>query len=187
VRVLHGYSALIPPCLFNRPADVQGAFPDLLADAVYRSPARGLAAGEFVPSPGGGSRNFQWLGPGTRGWRVESASLNRRRVTLEAGDAGVLLWTDTAFPGWNARFDGVPVALRSRSPCFSEVDLPARTGVATLELEYRPRWLPLGQALALAGVCGLTGLTVAARRRGAPTGDGEAGTVLTGRQVSCDR
>lgn len=184
VRVLHGYSALIPPCLFNRPADVQAAFPDLLGDAVYRNPARGLAAGEFVPPRGGAPRNFQWLGAGSRGWRVEFVGLNRCRVTLDAGASGSLVWTDTAFPGWSARLDGVPVPLRSRDPCFSEVDIPTRAGPAMLELEYRPRWLPLGQALALAGMVGLTGLTAVARRRGMPAVDGKLGTVLTDSRVA---
>ena len=164
VRALHGYSALIPQCLLNLPADAQRQFPDLLGDAVYRSVSRGGATGEFTAPDAAPERSFRWSGTGPRRYRAHPDGLNRQRIILDPGPAGTLLWTDTAYPGWQARLDGGTVPLRRVAPCFCALDIPAASRPTTPELRYRPRWLGAGQAMAATGLLLLAAWSVWARR-----------------------
>lgn len=176
VRVLHGYSALVPRSFITLPAAVQTAWADRVADATYTTPEPGWAAGRFEPPRADrGPASFHWQGETQRAFRVELVSLNEQRVTFEPGPAGTLLWTDTAYPGWRATWDGQALPLRPVAPCFSALDIPADDSVRVLRLWYRPTGWPLTCALAGAGLVGVVGAGWLARRRPGPSAVGTDG------------
>jgi hypothetical protein len=166
VRVLHGYSALVPRCFANLPESEQAAWADRVADATYTTPDPGLAGGRFETNRVAAPASFQWRGGTPRAFRAELVSLNEQRVTLEPGPAGTLLWTDTAYPGWRATLDNQPVELRRVEPCFSAIEIPAGAQPAVLRLRYQPTGLGAATALALSGVA-LLGVAGALARRAA--------------------
>ncbi len=170
VRVLHGYSALVPRSFLTLPPAEQEAWAARVADATYTTPEPGRPVGRFdPPRPDRGPAAFQWQGAAPRAFRVEMVSLNEQRVTLEPGPAGTLLWTDTAYPGWRTELDGRPVPLRPVIPCFSELEVPASVTPAVLTLRYRPTGWPFTGGLAvlaaLACAAGGVAATVRGRRR----------------------
>lgn len=166
VRVMHGYSALIPPCPLHLPPDQRQALPDLLGDATYRSTVRGATSGTFTPPPASGPpRSFRWTGETPRPFRFDHLGLTTQRLVIEApAPTGVLEWTDTAYPGWRATFEGGQIPIRAAAPCFSALEIPVSRGEATLTLRYRPRWLTHGQLLAASGALALLVLTFFPRR-----------------------
>jgi len=173
VRVLHGYSALVPRCFTTLPPTEQEAWAARVADATYTTPEPGRPAGRFEPpGPDRGPAAFHWQGAAPRALRVELVSLTEQRVRLEPGPAGKLLWTDTAYPGWRAALAGQPVPLRAVAPCFSELEVPAANAPVVLRLWYRPTGWTWTRALAAAGLAGVAGAGLLFRR--AP-GRGTAG------------
>jgi hypothetical protein len=71
------------------------------------------------------------------------------RVVISASAAAPawLVLTDTWFPGWRARLDGVEVALLRADHAFRAVALPA--GTHEIELSFAPRGLRAGVAISL--------------------------------------
>lgn len=164
VRVLHGYSALVPRCFANLPDSEQTAWAERVADATYTTPEPGLAGGRFVTNRVAGPASFQWQDGAPRAFRAELVSLNEQRVTFPPGPAGTLLWTDTAYPGWEATLDNQPVALRPVEPCFSAIEIPASAQPSVLRLRYRPSNLGPATALAVGSAALLGVMGVRARR-----------------------
>jgi hypothetical protein len=168
VRTLHGWSSLRPPSLY----ELSRTAPDRLrlktADWVYESKARNQAAGEFERNGAPGLARFQWQGQLMRRFQVEQPSLNRIRLTFESGPPGVLLWTDTWYPGWQATAEGRVLTVLKTEPCSSQIEIPAE--VRVLDLRYEPlylrqaRWLQWLGVLGI-GITGLTGLTGSGRSR----------------------
>lgn len=154
VRVLHGYSALVPRSFATLDAAGQAAWAERVADATYTTPEPGAAGGRFEMRRTNGPAGFHWQGPAPRTFRVELVSLNEQQVTLDPGPAGTLLWTDTAYPGWRAELDGRPVPLHPVEPCFSRIEIPAGAAPAVLRLHYRPTGWRLTQSLVLVGGLG---------------------------------
>jgi hypothetical protein len=171
VRVLHGYSALVPRCFATLPAGEQAARAASVADATYTTPEPGAAGGRFEVHHTSAPAAFHWEGPAPRTLRVELVSLNEQRVTLGPGPAGTLLWTDTAYPGWRAELGGRPVPLRPAEPCFSRLEIPAGAAPAVLALRYRPTGWPLTGALAAGGLVLLVGVGARVGRARTPAGD----------------
>lgn len=166
VRVLHGYSALVPRSFTTLPEPEQAAWVGRVADATYTTAEPGAAGGRFEKPRTNTPAAFHWQGPASRAFRVELVSLTRQRVSLEPGPAGTLLWTDTAYPGWRAELDGRPVRLSRVEPCFTALEIPAGTAPAVLTLRYRPTGWPLTGALAAGGWVAVGGWAALSVRRG---------------------
>jgi hypothetical protein len=153
VRVVHAYATLFPTSLHNLPPAERERWKPQLADWIYESPQRGMAAGQLYANATPGLARFQWEGRGRRPFTVEQEGLNTIRLTLQPGEAGTLLWSDTYYPGWKAIGDGTPLALRPVEPCFTRLEVPA--SVRTIVLHYEPRFLPAGKVSAIIGLTGV--------------------------------
>jgi len=110
--------------------------------------------GDLPRSAGPVNHRVRWLERGA----------DRVRLEVEADGDGVLVLSETDYPGWRAEVDGVPVPVRRADLTFRAVAL--RAGKRVVEFRFRPGWLLpglLGSFLSLAGALGW-GLV---RRRGA--------------------
>lgn len=87
----------------------------------------------------------------------------RVRLTTESDGPAWLVLTDTWFPGWQARVDGVPQPVSRADYAFRAVAVPA--GRHEVELTYAPRSVRDGLALTLVGAGVLGALMVPGRRR----------------------
>ncbi|GAB4355205.1 MAG: hypothetical protein Kow0099_39180 [Candidatus Abyssubacteria bacterium] len=105
----------------------------------------GEGAGEVLPRLAtGASRDL-----------VEIASYSPERVVLEASSeaGGMLVLTDTYYPGWRAMVDGAPARIWRANYLFRAVPLPA--GSHQVEFVYRPTRLFVGLFLSAVGVAAL--------------------------------
>ena len=150
VRTVHGYSALQPKCLFRlTPAELarcQGH----VADFTYDSKERGAAAGVLQTNSTTGLARFQWQGDSAREFQVVEPDLNTIRLLFAPGPAGTLVWSDTYYPGWTAWEDGRCIGIKPLAPCFSQIEIAA--DCRALRLVYRPRYLRVGECLAVASL-----------------------------------
>jgi uncharacterized membrane protein YfhO len=87
-------------------------------------------------------------------WEARSANALRLRVTLDR--PGLLVISQTYYPGWQAAVDGQPVQLWRADAVLSGVYLEA--GEHQVTLAYRPPLLWLGIGLTLAGIGACLGL-----------------------------
>ncbi len=91
---------------------------------------------------------------GARGAAAEARILvdepSRVVVAAAAASPAWLVLTDTWFPGWRARLDGVDVPLRRADHAFRAVALPP--GRHEVEFVFAPRRLGLGAAITLAAL-----------------------------------
>jgi hypothetical protein len=69
---------------------------------------------------------------------------DRLGLEVEAEGNGVLVLAETEHPGWRARVDGRPAAIRRANVAFRAVDVPA--GKHAVEFRFRPPWLLPGLA-----------------------------------------
>jgi hypothetical protein len=166
VRTLHGYSSLRPRSLLGLPASELEKWRPQTADWIYQSNARGLPTGELSRNATPGLARFQWRGQQVRPFTVQDVGLSQIHLSFEPGESGRLLWTDSWYPGWQAKVDGRPVVLEKAAPCFSSLEVPANA--QTLVLQYRPRFLSAGLAMAAAGLFLSAVLGVVALRRRSP-------------------
>ena len=148
VQTIHGYSALVPKSVYglgliSRPEDAAQ-----YADYTF-------GRGELRRQRDSGAARFQWLAPSERSLEWQRISLNQLQVQFTPGPAGALLWTDTWYPGWVATVDGQPAKLTRETPCFGRIEIPSEA--KTLTLSYRPRYLSIGQILAVVGAIGVAG------------------------------
>jgi hypothetical protein len=74
----------------------------------------------------------------------------RIRLHYRAGQGAFLVAAMTFDPGWRARVDGSPVAVRPTAACQLGVELPP--GEHRLDLRYRDPRVPAGAALSLAAL-----------------------------------
>lgn len=86
----------------------------------------------------------------------------RVRLETESDGPAWLVLTDTWFPGWQARVDGVPLPVWRADYAFRAVAVPA--GRHDVELTYAPRSVRDGLMLTLAGA-GILGALVAPGRK----------------------
>jgi hypothetical protein len=77
--------------------------------------------------------------------------------------AGLLVLTDSMYPGWTARVNGSPAPLLRADYLFRAVALPG--GTSRVEFRYEPRSFRLGVAVSLVSVALLLGLSMYRFRR----------------------
>ncbi len=83
--------------------------------------------------------------------RVTLARPNNNKVVLDANcaDSGILVLTDTFYPGWNATVDGIATPIYRANMCFRAI--PITKGKHHIEFEYRPLSFWIG--VVLSGLC----------------------------------
>ncbi len=81
---------------------------------------------------------------------------NRIELITRAESGGWVVLSDLYYPGWRAQVDGVDSEILPANGAFRAVYV--RPGTHTLQLEYRPAWLPWSLALSIGGL--LTLLTL---------------------------
>ena len=153
VHVVHGYSALRPNSLTMLSDEARQQWSNQLADWIYESKERGQSQGSLIKQEVPGLARFQWRDRRQRQFLVKQTSLNSIELDFESGGAGSVLWTDTYFPGWQARVDGVGVPVEKSEPCFSRIQISS--SVKHIVLTYRPRFLTAGIVSALVGLASL--------------------------------
>lgn len=84
------------------------------------------------------------------------------RLTTTSDAPGLLVVTDTAYPGWEATVDGNPVEMVVVDGLFKGVWLPA--GQHEVTLAFRPTRLAAGLSLSLLGLVALAGVWLGTRR-----------------------
>lgn len=102
--------------------------------------------------------------PGTA--RLVSDAAQRVRIDATASGPGLLVLTDTWFPGWKVTVDGRPAALLRVDYLLRGVQLPP--GRHVVEMHYRPSGWRIGQIVSLVSLVALLVLVVVglrARRR----------------------
>jgi hypothetical protein len=107
--------------------------------------------------------------PGAGEVRVETYEAERVSIRSASSRPGVLVLTDTWYPGWEATVDGRAVPVLQVDWTFRGVVVPP--GRHVVEFRYRPVWLVPGLALSLGSALIVLLLVVAPRlrrRRGAP-------------------
>ena len=150
VRTVHGYSALMPRCLFWLSATEQEQCRSQMADYVYESHVSGQPLGELVKNPTLGLARVQWKTSVVRTFQVEQRGLNEIHVHFDPGPAGALLWTDTHYPGWEATLDQRRLALQATPPTFTTMEIAENS--RELILRYRPTYLLPSMAVSIGAI-----------------------------------
>jgi hypothetical protein len=88
--------------------------------------------------------------------RLVEAKRHRLRIEADLDAAGVLVVSETAYPGWSATVDGAPAELLHADYAFRGVAL-AR-GHHVIEMRFRSRPTQLGLLLAALGILALIAL-----------------------------
>ena len=152
VHTVHGYSALFPSS-FEMMSDAEKMkCREQVADYIYESRERGLAAGSLEKNAIPGLARFQWEEKIERQFTAEEKGLRTIALTFAPGPEATLLWTDTFYPGWTARFGTDRLRIERATPCFSKIRIPS--GGGQLLLHFRPRFLRVSLLAAL-GACGV--------------------------------
>ena len=100
---------------------------------------------------------------------VESLTDSGNAITIRASSpqAGVLILSDSFYPGWQALVDGVPTEIRIANEAFRAIAFPA--GTHAIEFRYQPSSVLSGLIVSLASlaviVVGLIGLHLWGARR----------------------
>jgi hypothetical protein len=98
--------------------------------------------------------------------RVSVPSPTRLEVELELPRPGILVVSETWYPGWRAWVDGAPAEILRANYLMRGVELAA--GAHHVRFEYQPVSLRIGAALSLTGVAAAAGLAWSDRRARAP-------------------
>jgi hypothetical protein len=88
----------------------------------------------------------------------------RLRLSGEMSGPGLIVLTDTFYPGWEARVDGHPTRIHRVNGVFRGVFVDA--GRHEITMQFRPPSQAWGLALSAAGLVAVLGLAVASRRGG---------------------
>ncbi len=163
VRTVEGYASLRPYSLSVLSTNEQLRFKPQLADWIYKSDDRDSSSGGLTTNATPGLARFQWIDSPPRQFKVDQLGLNAVRISFGPGPAGLLLWTDSFYPGWQAWVDGTKAKLIRAEPCFSKIEVPASAKVLTLK--YRPRFLGVAETLAGFGLFSITLLATIPLRR----------------------
>jgi hypothetical protein len=78
--------------------------------------------------------------------RITGYKPERVDVLVTAASPAVLVLRDTAYPGWQARVDGMPVPILRADGLFRAVEVPE--GTHTVVFQFRPRGLAIGAWIA---------------------------------------
>lgn len=87
------------------------------------------------------------------------------KVTIKAGMGcdGMVVLSDTYFPGWYAKVDGRPAPIYEVNAAMRGVRVPQ--GLHTLEMVYRPRSVYVGAALTFLGLAGALAIAMLNREK----------------------
>jgi hypothetical protein len=96
--------------------------------------------------------------------RVSVPSSTRLDVDVELPRPGILVVSESYFPGWRAWVDGAPAEILRTDYVLRGIELDA--GAHHVRFEYRPWSVRIGAALSLIGVGTAAGLVWADRRAG---------------------
>ncbi len=96
--------------------------------------------------------------------RAQIVAYQNERVVLEvhASAEGYVVLTDTWFPGWIARVDGIETPIARADYIFRAVRVSA--GAHRIEFEYQPVSLVVGAGVSVAGLLALAGIFWLGRR-----------------------
>jgi hypothetical protein len=114
------------------------------------------------------------------GARIQHYSANSVTVHVEAKCAGLLVLSDTYFPGWTATVNGETGTIYATDGAFRGVIVPR--GESRVEFRYEPRVFRIGLAVAIGGVVVFLVVAVVSLRRRRPGGahrDADRGCVST--------
>ncbi len=104
------------------------------------------------------------LGPCSAADSISIPKYRAESLAIQAnmGCEGLVVLSDTYFPGWQAQVDGRPVRIYEVDNCLRGVIVPQ--GNHLLAMAYRPRSVFLGAALAALGVAATVILTIFGRK-----------------------
>ncbi len=85
--------------------------------------------------------------------RITSYEPSTVRIETDTAAAGYLVLTDTFYPGWTARVNGVPAPIRPANARFRAVRVAA--GRHTVEFRYQPASFAIGATVSLAALLSL--------------------------------
>jgi hypothetical protein len=88
-------------------------------------------------------------------------------ATVQAPEAGWLVFNEMYYPGWKGRIDGAPVPVHQVNGIMKGIKVPA--GAHRVEFEYHPDSLRFGLLAALLGIVSAVVLLVRDQRRGPST------------------
>lgn len=163
-----GYSVTLPPMAGAAPAEANAEYvPD--AGRLGWLNVRYVAAEFDLDAPGlefdrqvGNTRLYRnqlalpraWAQPesatlGEQTWPVEIMKWEPDHVDVQAQGPGVLVLSELAYPGWQARLDGRPVSVETKGDLFRSVRLP--DGRHEVTLVYRPLSVVAGLLMAAIG------------------------------------
>ena len=97
-----------------------------------------------------------------RAARIAAYAPERVEIEVDAPADGMLVLTDTWYPGWRATRDGSELEVFRANGLFRAVRVPA--GTSRVRFEYAPASFRWGVAISLASI-GITALTVLIARR----------------------
>ena len=121
---------------------------------------RGLSSGRQVCTKGRHDRAT-----------IERYSGNTVSLRVEAACPGLLVLSDTYYPGWKATVNGRDRTIYPTNGTFRGVTVPE--GISDVEFRYEPRALALGVVLAVSGLMSFTAIWLASawrnRNRRSPT------------------
>jgi len=136
------------------------------AQVVYRSRVIPDSAGQFAAlrAPGFDPAQEVILGGGealagpNAGNGVTFADYQPERIIVDVDAAadGYVVFSEVAYPGWQAMVDGVPVPIERANFAFRAVRVPP--GTHRVELVFEPTTWRLGLAISLASVAALLGV-----------------------------
>jgi uncharacterized membrane protein YfhO len=90
---------------------------------------------------------------------------DRLAIRASLACAGMIVLSDTYYPGWRARVDHQPAQIYEVNGAMRGVVVPK--GVHTLTMRYRPVSVYLGAALSLLGIAAALTMRVLDRRKSA--------------------
>ena len=87
--------------------------------------------------------------------RLVEHAPDRLAIQAEMACAGMVILSDTYYPGWRARVDHLPAEIYEVNGAMRGVAVPR--GTHTITMRYRPLSVYVGAALSLAGILGALG------------------------------
>ena len=115
--------------------------PTNTANHIYSNPERGLSRGVFTSPNPHKSVRFIWNTPNERAVEIKNETLNTLTLEIGSGAPGLLVRTDTSYPGWKAT--SVHASESNSGMANYSFEIPSSS--TTLHLEYRPSFLSIYQ------------------------------------------
>lgn len=134
--------------------DLRAGRIDLRMEAVLPKDVRDTMPPDLVRQPDPGAVSVA---------RVVEQRANQLRVHVSAAEQGLLVLTDTWYPGWQARVDGRPAPVYRADVTFRAVPVPR--GEHEVELVFVPRSWVLGATITFLTAAVVGAVTLARRRR----------------------